>query len=67
MPSVEWLLIPAGLFGSIVLEGAAAFGGDSLFTAWTSGWASFVAGFGAGAGAGVGVGVGVGASPLPKR
>ena len=56
-PSVEWLLIPAALLGSIVLVGGDAFGGGTLFTACTSGWAGalFVAGFGAGA------------SPLPKR
>lgn len=54
-PSVEWLLIPAGLLGSIVLGASAGFEGGTSFTACTSGWASLVAGFGAGA------------SPLPKR
>lgn len=52
-PSIELLLMPAGLLGSIVALGAAGFEGGTSFTVCPSGWALFVAGFGA--------------SPLPKR
>ncbi|MCI41105.1 hypothetical protein A2U01_0062338, partial [Trifolium medium] len=52
-PSIELLLIPAGLLGSIALGAAAGFEGGASFTGWTSGWALVVA-------------AGFGASPLPK-
>ncbi|RHN55588.1 hypothetical protein MtrunA17_Chr5g0419481 [Medicago truncatula] len=52
-PSIELLLMPAGLLGSIALGAAAGFEGGALFTGCTSGCAVVAAGFGA--------------SPLPKR
>jgi len=52
-PSIELLLMPAGLLGSIALGAAAGFEGGASFTGWTSGCAVVAAGFGA--------------SPPPKR